>query len=361
MKRAKTMAIILAMTLILPGCEEVENPEALNEITTLLENIDLSAVSAPEEVSVYSAVLWGQPPEKAAGIFLGNGFAETKADAKGRNFVKKSGQTQEEIVSVHDGGRTYFGNGGHEAENGITYLRNDLVKIGVHSDGYEEMANDYVAGSGMITGDVPDENNKTFLAVKGNVLQYLKQLGMEGYALDAAASLDTKKKTGKEGCWMVWKQMIDGIPVSDTAIRHDEREVYNFRHGITNSKWNAYDSSLNVMYVGNELAEWTNAYVVRADKVLKKSPVVPVRQAYHRVKACYPPEKTGIHTLERAELQYELVEWADQVGKYYLYPVWVFTVHEETDNTDETKNWIYYLIDAITGDFFCDIPAELLQ
>ena len=69
MKRAKTMAIILAMTLILPGCEEVENPEALNEITTLLENIDLSAVSAPEEVSVYSAVLWGQPPEKAAGIF----------------------------------------------------------------------------------------------------------------------------------------------------------------------------------------------------------------------------------------------------------------------------------------------------
>lgn len=104
---------------------------------------------------------------------------------------------------------------------------------------------------------------------------------------------------------MVWKQRIDGIPVSDIWVRNDTREVYNFRCGLTNKKLNSYNSTLNVMYVGKE--------------------------------------------------------WADQAGKYYLYPLWVFAVHEETGYVNEGKNWMYYLVDAITGELFVDFPEELLQ
>lgn len=198
----KILAIILTLSLILPGCQEVENPDAVIKTTetTLVENIDLSAVSAPEEVSVYSAVLWERPPEGVARIFFGNDFAEGKANAAGREFVKNAGTRQEAYTLVYDGGRTYFGESGHEgneAENGIHYVRNDLCKICENSDGYEEITDDYFCGSGTVTDGIPDEKEETFLAVKKKTSQYLEQLGMEGYSLDAAISLATKKKKTK--------------------------------------------------------------------------------------------------------------------------------------------------------------------
>ncbi len=363
MKQTKILAMILTLSLILSGCQEVENPEALIEMTktTLVENVDLSAVTAPEEVSVYSAALWEQRPEKVAGIFLGNDFTEGKADAIGRRFIKNAGKKQEIIVQVCDGGRTYFGDGGHAEENGIIYFRNDLYKIGKNSEGFEKITEQYDGGSGTVTDGVPDEKEETFLAVKEKTSKYLEQLGMEGYALDAATTLATKKQKNKKSYWMAWKQWIDGIPISDTVVRRGPREVYNFRQGFVNPKLNSYNSFLEAMYVGNELADMRNAYVVHADKAVKKSPVVPVRQAYQKVEECYPPEKTGTYTLERAELQYELIEQADHAGKYYLYPLWVFTVHEDEDDVDEPGDWVYYLVDVITGELFIDFPEELLQ
>lgn len=366
MNQKKILAILLTLSLMLSGCQEVENPEALIDTTetTLVENIDLSTVSAPEEVSVYSAVLWERPPEEVARIFFGNDFAEGKANAAGREFVKHAGTKQEAYTLVYDGGRTYFGESGHEGnegENGVSYLRRDLCKICENSDGYEEITDDYFCGSGTVTDSIPDEKEETFFAVKEKTSQYLEQLGMEGYALDAATTLSTKKQKNKKSYWMAWKQHIDGIPVSDTRVRNDSREVYNFRRGLTDEKLISYDSTLRVMYVGKELANWFHGYIIHADKAVKKSPVVPVRQAYQKVKECYPPEKTGSCTLERAELQYELIEWADQAGTYYLYPLWVFTVHEGTHYSNESQNWMYYLIDAITGELFVDFPEELLQ
>lgn len=361
MKWTRFLAMILTFSLILPGCEEVENPDVLNETTTLVEHVDLSAVSAPEEVSVYSAVLWEQQPEKITDIFLGSDFTEEKAGATGRRFVKNAGTKREERVIVSDGGRTFFGDDGHSEENGIIYTRNDYSKICENSDGFEEMTTEYISGSGKISDNVPDENDEAFLAAKERTSQYLEQLGMEGYALDAAAVLATKKQKNKKSYWMCWKQLVDGIPISDTAVRHDEKEVYNFRQVIASDELIFFDSSLEVMYMGNELADWGNFYIIHADKVLKKSPLVPVEQAYQKVKECYPLEKTGTHILERAELQYELIELKEQAGKYYLYPVWVFTVYEETANVSEHEKWIYYLMDAFTGDFFSELPAELLQ
>lgn len=248
---------------------------------------------------------------------------------------------------------------GRKMESSI--IRNELCKICENSEGFEKMREQYAGDSGTVTDGVPDEKEETFLAVKEKTSQYLEQLGMEGYALDAAATLATKKHKNKKSYWMVWKQRIDGIPISDTAIGVGPREVYNFRQGFVNPKLDSYNSDLEVMYVGNELADMRNAYVVHADKTLKRSLVVPAEQAYQKVKECYPPEKTGTHTLERAELQYELIEWADQAGTYYLYPLWVFTVHEGTHYSNESQNWMYYLIDAITGELFVDFPEELLQ
>ena len=95
MKKIWFLAVILILPLIFLGCQEVENPETqenMEKKTAIVEEIDLSAVSAPEEVCVYSAALWEKEPEKVAGIFLGSDFKEEESVPRGRIFSAVRGR-----------------------------------------------------------------------------------------------------------------------------------------------------------------------------------------------------------------------------------------------------------------------------
>lgn len=355
MKKIHFLAVSLILMVSMAGCEEVEKPEVLEKKTALVENIDLSAISAPEEVSVYSAMGWECDPEEAVGIFLESDFREGEADAVGRRFTADSGTKNEKIVIVEDGGMACFGEGGHGSEHGIIFAgRSDYSDI-CEDSAYSEGIQDEYSCTGKLDDRGLDEKEDTFLAAKETISGCLERLGMKGYVLDAAAPLATGKKK-KKAYWMCWKQMVDGIPLSDTLLENiGNKSAYNYRHSISSLDLQAYDSSLTVLFMGEELVRWVNCNVIQTDKMLGKYPVVSVSEAYQKVQERYPQEAGSIKpVLERAELQYELVK---RDKKYYLYPVWVFGIRNEGGEYE----WDYHLMDAVTGDYFKDIPAELIS
>ena len=179
--------------------------------------------------------------------------------------------------------------------------------------------------------------------------------------MDAAILLDTKKQKDKKSYWMCWKQLVDGIPISDSLFENvTNKTVYNYRYSISNPKMMAYDSSLTVMFMGEELVEWDNYRIIKKDKELGRYPVISVSEAYKKVQERYPEgTKIGseVPSLDRAELQYELVTLE---GRYYLYPVWVIGIRGKDEYSGQDI-WDYHLMDAVTGDYFKDIPEELRQ
>lgn len=343
---------------ILTGCQEVEKPDSTdnetNKRTSITEKIDLSKIAVPKEVAVYSAVLWEKAPEEIAHVFLGDGFKEDETHAEGRTFVKNTGTKKEQRITAIDGGMAFFGTLGHAADNGVNFSGKEYGTW-EESSIYQEMAEEYNS-TGVISNGKPD-GKKILPALEGRVNEYLQQVGMEGYALDAAALFHNQ---GQESCLMYWKQWVDGIPLSDIYYQNTgNRSIYNYRHNIYDPDFQACASTLRVCFLENKLIKWNNSCITHPDRQLGKYPPVPPGKAYEKVKACYPPAAAAAHSeppsLERAELQYQMVSWKK---KYYLYPIWLFGVCKKTE--EGSQEWEYYIMDAVTGDFFSDIPAELL-
>ena len=96
MKKMKClMAMFLlffSLSFLFVGCQEIENQDPaekqMNQETSIIERIDLSKISAPQEAAVYSVVFFDREPEEIAHIFLGDDFEEGETAAVGRMFVK---------------------------------------------------------------------------------------------------------------------------------------------------------------------------------------------------------------------------------------------------------------------------------
>lgn len=359
MKKIGYLAGMFLISVLFAGCQEIENLDFLDKTAkqrdSIVENVDLSGISVPEEISVYSAALWEKKPEEIARVFLGDGFQEGKTHGEGRTFVKDAGTKKEQGVSVIDGGMAFFGECGHAADNGVNFWGCGYDGV-ERSDIFQEMQKEY-CDTGKISGGEKDKE-KVIPDLEKEVSEYLNQAGMEGYGLDAAALFHIQGEGRQKYCLMYWKQAVDGISLSDTWYgNYGNCTVYNYRHQVYNPEFPITTSTLCICFKKDKLVKWYNSCIIHKDKLLGKYPLVPAGKAYQKVKECYPPESVDGETssLERAELQYQIVSWGE---KYYLYPIWLFGVYKKTEMGAE---WQYYIVDAVTGDFFSDIPAELLE
>ena len=360
-KKITYLVMVLLVSCFLAGCQEIENPDftdkVANQQASIVEKVDLSRLSAPKELFVYSAALWKREPEEIAEVFLGKGFKEGETYAEGRTFVQNTGTQKEQIVIATDGGMAYFGETGHANDNGVIFSRLDLGELLNGSNNYQELCEEYY-NTGKISGGESKEED-VISGIEKGVSQYLEQLGMEGYKLDATGVLDSEGLDGRKCYVMYWKQVVDGIPLSnDCFMNTGNKEVYNYRHQVCHADLSAGVSVLETHFLENELIDWRNSDIIRPDKQLKKYSLVSANKAFEKVKECYPPVTEDEETprLERAELQYQLL---GRKGKYYLYPIWLFGVCKKNELTGAPA-WEYYMMDAVTGDFLSDIPEELL-
>lgn len=185
--------------------------------------------------------------------------------------------------------------------------------------------------------------------------------------MDAAAIFEKSKI---KGCLIYWTQVIDKIPVAEIMLSKSGNQsgttVYNSKLQY-NTKMRQRDSMLETEIVNNKLVGWYNINVINVGKKLKQSPVVPLEEAYKKVEEQIPnyPSEVRIPVLEMVELQYKMIELDEKI---YLYPVWTFCVStEEISKDTETGKehiWTYYnyfLIDAVTGDYFTDIDTKALE
>ena len=366
MKKISIFVMAFMLSLFVSGCEEVENKDGMETgsgvETSLVEKVDLSAVSAPEEAMVYSALFFDREPEETARIFLGSDFEEGETSALGRMFLSGAGTKEEKMLYAYDSGRAFYGDIRVPGSNGVVFHSRYKIlynKIYENNDEYDRMKSEY-CNEGRISDEGSDGQDGVFSDKQKLVSENLEKLGARGYGLYSAGMFNVDKT---KGCLMYFKQMVDGIPVSHIGFANiDKMIVYNFRHSIVGEKTAALNADVEVCFLGDELVEFSCQSLINADRQLKKYPLVPVNTAYEKVKKCYPADvgTDGKYELERAELQYELVMPDYSYEKIYLYPVWLFGVRNKGGGEMESE-WTYYIVDAVTGEFFSNIPEEFLQ
>lgn len=366
MKKIGVCVMAFMLSLLLFGCEEIENKDGIemgeDSRTSLVEKIDLSAISAPKEAAVYSAVFFDREPEEIAHIFLGNDFEEGETAATGRMFLSDVGTPKEKILYAYDSGRAFYGDSRLSGMSGVNFgscLEFCYNKIYTNNDEYATIRSEY-CNEGWISSEGTDGQDGAFSEKQKRIAGYLGELGVEGYELYSAGMFPVGQK---KGCLMYFKQIVDGIPVSHILFENqDKKMVYNHRYSIVVKEVSALDADVQVCFFRDELVDFYCSSLINTGRQLKKYPLVSVHDAYEKVKGRYPAGvgTDGNYELERAELQYELLMLDESNEKLYLYPVWIFGVHNKGDIIGESE-WAYYMVDAITGEFFSDIPEELRQ
>lgn len=368
MKKIGIFVMALMLSLLVFGCEEVEKREGMEtgkaSKSPLVEKVDLSAVSAPKEAAVYAAAFFDKKPEEVARIFLGDAYEEGETAAEGRVFVSDAGSKKEKMVLAYDSGKAFFGDNPHYGNIGVKFsscCEFCYNNVYTNNDEYRNMVSKYDSEERISD----DGRDGAFGDKQERIAGYLESLGVNGYELHSAGTFQAGQR---EGCLMYFKQMVDGIPVS-SILCGDKSDVmlYNYRYRIISEIVAWLDTDVQVCFLEDELIGFDCRSLVNVGRPLKKYSLVSVDDAYEKVKECYPAADTGgSYELERAELQYGVVMPDFTVEKIYLYPVWLFGVHNVFDDQNRRgamaeNEWTYYIVDAVTGELFSDIPEERLR
>ena len=366
--KIRIVSVSIIMGFLLAGCQEVEKPgqdvpEKEMPKVEIEKKVDFSDVYTPFEVCVYSASLWEEEDDYIVNVFLGDKKVEKNILAQGPQYVYASDTKKEELVIAFDGGESFYGYNKGLEEAGVSYGYMKYFYLEKVFSEYGKIRDEYY-GRGEIVSKELDEKDDVFVEAKKEVSEYLEKLHMENYEVDAAAIFEENKK---KGCLIYWTQLIDDIPISgiklDKSGSQGDTTVYNSKLEY-NTKMKQRGGRFETEFVNNKLVSWWNYNVINVGKKLKQSPVIPLEEAYKKVEEQIPnyPSEVRIPILEMVELQYKIIELD---GKIYLYPVWTFCVStEETSKDIETGKehiWTYYnyfLIDAITGDYFTDIDTK---
>lgn len=371
-RKIKILSVSIIVAFFLAGCQEVEKPgqdvpEKEIPKVEIEKKVDFSDVYAPPEVSVYSASLWEAEDDYVVKVFLGDKKVEKILYAQGPRYAHAKDTKEEEGVNVFDGGESCYGYNKGLEEAGVSYGYMKYLYFEKLFSEYEKIRDEYY-GRGEIISKELDETGGVFVEAKEKVSKYLEKLHMENYEVDAAAVFE---ESGKKGCLIYWTQMIDDIPVSkiklDKSGSQGDTTVYNSKLSY-NVKMEQRGSRMETKFVNKKLVSWQNYNAINTDKKLKQSPVVPVEEAYKKVEEQIPnyPLEVRKPILEMVELQYKIIELDEKI---YLYPVWTFcisTEEKEQEDADTTEGetyttYNYFLIDAVTGDYFTDIDTKELE
>ena len=367
-RKIKIVSISIFMGFLLAGCQEVEKPgqdvpDKEMPKAEIEKKVDFSDVYAPSEVSVYSASFWeAEDDDYIVSVFLGDKKVEKILIAEGPQYVYALNTKEEEVVTIYDGGESSFGRKDNSMEAGVNY---GYIKYRFDElfPEFEKISTEYANTTKIISKEL-DEKDGAFIEAKKEVAKYLEKLHMGNYAVDAAAVFEGNKK---KGCFIYWTQVIDNIPVSEIVLdksgSYEDTTVYNSKLNY-NTKMGQSVSVLETEFINNSLIRWWNHDVINVGKKLKQFHVVSVEEAYKKVEEQYQnySSEVRIPILEMVELQYKIIELDEKV---YLYPVWTFCVSTEekfkdayTGKESIVFKYNYFLIDAITGDYFTDIDTK---
>lgn len=361
LKRVKLIFVSITIVLMLSGCQEIDgagNDTKKNKVE-IEKNVDLAEVYAPSEVYIYSAVSWKEEYKKIIDVCLGGIYDEKESFAQSEQYRLAPGSKNEKLLNIFDGGKSFYGSKKNEMEAGVAFGYTNLRFDKLFPE-YEKFSDEYRISGEIYSKDF-DKKDAAFIAAKEEITDYLKLLNMNYYAVDDAVMLEGKDKK-KEGWLIYWRQIIDNIPVS--SVRLDAQaeligtSVYN--SGLSyNTHMKQRDSTLDTQFIDGKLTDWYNHDVIVLSEKLKECPVISVSEAYKKVESRYEnyviDSDCHMPVLEKAELQYKYIGIDE---KNYLYPIWTFAVRTEelyqsqdgSVNTEE--KWNYYLIDAVSGDYF---------
>ena len=363
--KLKSLFLLSMIIFLLSGCQEVENEQYLDEVNNIEieEDVDFSDIYAPDEVYIYSAKFWEQEDEVIIDTFLDGKYDKTEKGGLGKSYFSAPDTKNEKVLVIMDEGMDWYGRREHlNMKGGFNFgYYNSFYKEGNVECG--ELEVEYCNRKQM-SGNKPDDKDNIFINAKETVTDKLSKIGMKGYDIDASAVFNTDNK--KKGILIYWKQFIDNIPLSAiglSKINIANTKVYNSK--IYDGKLNWLDSTLCTEFIENFLVRWSNLQCIDEWRKIKKYPVIPVSKAYQRVKEQFKNGYSGdaAPVLEMTQLQYQTAEINDKI---YLYPVWVFCIRTEEVFKIETETnkkpiWNYYLIDAVSGEYFTDIDTEELE
>ncbi len=367
-RKMKVLSVFIFMVFLLAGCQEVEKTgqdmsEKKPSKAEIERRVNFSDVYVPSEVCVYSASLWEAEDDYIISVFLDDKKVEKIPYATCVQYAYKFDTKDGEVVNIHDGGEGFYGHKKNNTEAGVNYSC-EKYHFNEQFPECEKIYEEYY-GRRKIVSKKLDETDGVFVEAKKEISEYLEKLHMENYEVNAAAVFEGNKK---KGCLIYWTQVIDRIPVSEIVLDKSGTQngttVYNSKLNY-NKKMVQRGSMLWTEFINERLVWWSCYDVINAGRKLKQSPVVSLEEAYKKVEeqiSNYPSEvRTPI--LEMVELQYKIIELDEKV---YLYPVWTFCVSTEEKklkdaDTAEEETWTtynYFLIDAITGDYFTDIDTR---
>ena len=119
-------------------------------------------------------------------------------------------------------------------------------------------------------------------------------------------------------------------------------------------------SELEILVAGGRILSWYGQATVIPIKEEGTYPVISPEEAYEPVKEICQNVGASDMRLKKVELQYKSIE---KDGKQLLFPVWMFAVatyHPLMEEHPVTHGymWDYYLVNAITGEFFTDTDVR---
>ena len=103
------------------------------------------------------------------------------------------------------------------------------------------------------------------------------------------------------------------------------------------------------------IVRWDSNATVVVEETLGTYQTVSADKAYEKVEALYQSIPAGRNPrLTYAKLQYESLQKGEEMR---LIPVWVFGITETEKNSDGVEKEIrtYYIVNAVTGEFFTDM------
>ena len=371
-RRNKTKFLFFLMffsVLLWTGCVEVDPGISLEADAGIKENADISAIEIPDTVSIYETEYWTPDENALCEVLL-------KGDQRGKENLYDG---IESYTAVYEGRKEKLyieavegGFGGISYDRGLTEQEQERYGASSILQGIFDYKSNFAHDDQRetttyltmtrIQGEQMD--GEEFTRASDAVENVMDTLHLPECQIRSAAPIITRD--GETRVWlMYWQQVVNEIPLSDVYFddfsSYPTTYVYNrdldYDHGMIQN-----ENTMQIYVLGGDVISWNTGVIVIPVKTLKKEKVVSPQTAYQKVKEVYAKRGAEGHPrLEFAELQYKSIE---KNGRGLLVPVWLFAISEDEPMMEKHpivpgKVWYYYLIDAVSGDFFTSVDAYL--
>lgn len=361
-RKKKLVLTVTVSAVMLLGCRESEDGAFFQ--SGVVEQVNLAEIETPEKVNICSTSFWDASEDQIFDCFLHGNIVKTEAWAEGPRYVTDG---EQESICLRDGGIDWFGRVQDGfSQNGISYSFY-YDTYGYENSDVPALLRDFPIASYYNNGEDPryriakdraaNGKEREYIKTKELVLAYMKKLSFPDYQVQEAAVISDLKGE-KDICLMYFCQTYDGIPFTNLRFEKSgsgSGYIYN-RELNFDEDMLQLGSQVEIFATEQEgIVRWDSDATVMVEEVLGTYQTVDVDKAYQKVKNLYHSIPVGRNPrLTYARLQYESLQKGDEMR---LIPVWIFGVTETEKDSDGAEKEVctYYIVNAVTGEFFTDM------